>query len=161
VARPVRALVTLKFWQSRPLNEGSKTRVAALEEMACARSGNDRYRGELRMRNALCAVVLVLGLAGPAMAGDRWHIAGQSGTLACKLRSDAEQILHPPPGGFRELLLGLLLSGKCVLLTGGTEVVLSSRARTGDTVLVRRADETTYLYVDRWSVQDQDGNPPE
>jgi hypothetical protein len=113
------------------------------------------------VRNPLPAIALVLGLAGPALAGDGWHIR-QSGTVGCEQRSDVEQILNfPVTGNFRALLRELLMTGRCFLLAGGTEVAISSRARTGDIVLVRRLDETPYLYVDVWHVEGPDGEPPE
>jgi hypothetical protein len=113
------------------------------------------------MRNALSAVALVLGLAGPAMAGESWHVS-HSGTIGCELRSDVEQIVYlPPTSDVRSLLRELVISGRCFILAGGTEVLVEPKGMTEDIIAVRRPDETAYLYVDRWAVQGPNGEPPE
>jgi hypothetical protein len=66
------------------------------------------------------AVVLALAIAGPAVAGEGWHIQ-QSGTIGCALRSDVEQIVYlPPTSDARRLLRELVISGRCFILAGGT-----------------------------------------
>jgi hypothetical protein len=112
------------------------------------------------MRNAL-SVALVLGLAGPAMADPGWYIR-QSGTIGCGLRSDAEQIVYlPPTSDVMSLLRELVISGRCIILAGGAEVVISPEGMSDDIVAVRRPEEDSYLFVDRWAVQGPDGEPPE
>ena len=77
------------------------------------------------MRDALSAIALVLGLAGPAMADTGWHIR-QSGTIGCELRSDVEHIVYlPPTSDVRNLLCELVKGGRCFILAGGTEVEIT------------------------------------
>ena len=105
------------------------------------------------MRNAVSAVALLLGLAGPAMADTGWHI-WQPGTVGCETRSDVEQILKlPVTDDLRALLRELLMSGRCFILAGGTEVAVAPDGKTEDTVAVRRPADAAYLFVDRWAVQ--------
>ena len=105
------------------------------------------------MRNALAAIALVLGLAGPATADTGWHIQ-QSGTVGCVLRSDAEQIVYlPPTDDVRALARKLVMSGRCIILAGGAEVVIVPKGVMEDIVAVRRPADSAFLFVDRWTVQ--------
>jgi hypothetical protein len=76
--------------------------------------------------------------------------------VACKRREDAENLIHFVPADdlptFQDYLLEVLLSGRCVMLKKGTQVVVSNRGVEGETIAVRRPNETEYLYVDRYTV---------
>ena len=115
----------------------------------------------MRHHTLAAALVLALASASPALAGDGWHI-WQSGTIGCELRSDIEQIVYlPPTSDLRSLLRELVISGRCFILSGGTEMVIAPKGMTEDIVAIRRAADTAYLFVDRWAIQGPDGDPPE
>ena len=84
-----------------------------------------------------------------------WEIKGDR-TAACKKHEDAESLINFVPTvdlpTFRDFLLEVLLSGRCVVLKKGTQVVVSNRGVEGETIAVRRPNETEYLYVDRHAV---------
>jgi hypothetical protein len=104
-----------------------------------------------------CAPIASMAQSAPKDEGETtesWQI-NVDRHVACKRREDAENLIHFVPGDlptFQDYLLEVLLSGRCVVLKKGTQVVVSNRGVEGETIAVRRPNETEYLYVDRYAV---------
>jgi hypothetical protein len=119
------------------------------------------------MKIALACLALVLVCCAPAASMAQSAPKGEGETpeswqlnvdrnVACKRHEDAESLINFVPTvdlpTFRDFLLEVLLSGRCVVLKKGTQVFVSNRGVEGETIAVRRPNETEYLYVDRYAV---------